>query len=47
LEWLRPRPERRIMSERRLPTVTPGAVIGLAVAVLLTIGSGMVGVPDV
>ena len=33
------------MSERQLRVITPGAVVGIAVAVVLTVGSGMVGCP--
>ena len=32
-------------SEGRVPRITPGAVVGLAVAVVLTVGTGMVGCP--
>lgn len=33
------------MSDRRLPAITPGAVVGIAAVVVLTVGSGMVGCP--
>ncbi len=32
-------------SEGKVPVITPGAIVGLVVALVLTIGSGMVGCP--
>ncbi len=33
------------VSEREIPVVTPGGIMGVVVAVVLTVGSGMVGCP--
>ena len=33
------------MSETKAPAITPGAIVGIAVAVVLTVGTGMVGCP--
>jgi len=33
------------MSDSKAPAITPGAIVGIAVAVVLTVGTGMVGCP--
>jgi len=33
------------MSDSKAPVITPGAVVGIAAAVVLTVGTGMVGCP--
>jgi len=33
------------MSDSKVPAISPGAIVGIAVAVVLTVGTGMVGCP--
>ena len=33
------------MSDSKTPAITPGAIIGIAIVVVLTVGTGMVGCP--